>query len=375
MRQPSFTTYAPELSSEPLLSRFELDSADYLLGIGSFGKVYRVKCRASGLTFALKVLYKQQFEARDLLNVLLTEISLHSAMQDQHVISLVDSFEDEEHVFMVLEYASQGSLYEVLRHRRLTEREARGYFLQVCRGVRYLHDNEVIHRDLKPENLLIMQDGTLKICDFGWSFKGSQTRDTFCGTIDYMAPEMLQRQGHSYEVDVWALGILLFEMLQGKVPGPDLSFEGEVSSEAQDLISKLLQKHPSDRLSLREVMAHDWVNDHRSSGCLKPHYQASALDSTWDSKYEAERLAIEEQSSDFYAAVERTWFVDATHEVVRAVPLIKEDEGLPHAPRTHEFIVPLDWSDFSRSSRKRIRQPPKTTFWSWVGSIFGCSTR
>lgn len=159
-------------------------------------------------------------------------------------------------------------------------------------GLLYLHLNYIIHRDLKPENILLDSKENVKICDFGWCVKTTEQRTTFCGTLDYMAPEMFSTEGHSFEVDVWALGVLLYELLHGKAPfsansGTDVGLnivncqyeiEGHVSEDAADLISKLLTFAPEDRLKPVDILRHCWVekwNERPIGGvvsCIVPGY-------------------------------------------------------------------------------------------------------
>jgi len=132
----------------------------------------------------------------------------------------------------------------------------------------------VIHRDIKPENLLIGAQGEIKIADFGWSVHApTSRRNTLCGTLDYLPPEMVEGREHDEQVDVWSLGVLLYEFLVGvppfeaeghgatyrRISRVDLKFPPEVSTDAQDLIRKLLVKEPSQRLRLKDVPNHPWI--------------------------------------------------------------------------------------------------------------------
>lgn len=122
-----------------------------------------------------------------------------------------------------MEHIEKGSLFELLRKRKqFSEDEAFYYFVQVVSGLYFMHQHGFIHRDLKPENLLIGENNELKICDFGWCVEfdadENRPRTTFCGTLEYMAPEMISSKPHTHLVDVWSLGILLFELCHGKAP-------------------------------------------------------------------------------------------------------------------------------------------------------------
>jgi len=149
------------------------------------------------------------------------EVEIHKTLKHENIIRLFTSLEDENYIYLVLEYAAQGNLFYTIRNKkRLTEDEAFYYFIQTCAGIYFLHKNGLIHRDIKPENLLIGDQNILKICDFGWCVQSSNTeaRMTFCGTLEYMAPEMIQNLSHNHNLDIWCLGILLFELVHGGAP-------------------------------------------------------------------------------------------------------------------------------------------------------------
>jgi serine/threonine protein kinase len=149
------------------------------------------------------------------------EVELHKRLKHDNIVKLYTSFEDEQYVYLVLEYADKGNLFFYIRKRSLKEAEAYHYFRQTCAGIKYLHDNGLIHRDIKPENLLLSGEDvhTLKICDFGWcAEQGDEGRSTFCGTLEYMAPEMLSNAPHDKSLDLWSLGILLYELVHKKAP-------------------------------------------------------------------------------------------------------------------------------------------------------------
>jgi len=128
---------------------------------------------------------------------------------------------------MVLEYASGGSLNEKIKfgYGQLSKILVKRYFRDVCEAVKYLHENNYMHRDIKPENILITKDNHAKLCDFGFA-SILEYRSTLCGTFEYMAPEMIQKKPYDYKIDIWALGILLFELIQGFAP-----FKGESGEE------------------------------------------------------------------------------------------------------------------------------------------------
>lgn len=257
----------------------ELEQKGKVLGKGSYGEVRLMLHTPTQQKYALKVVLprqinKAQFQRQNNLQIMKREILLHRQLDHPNIIKLHDHMEDSENVYLVLEYADRGSLfYEIRRQKRLPDDKARTYFRQVCEGVQYLHENDIIHRDIKPENILLDSTGCVKICDFGWCAKGTETRTTFCGTLDYMAPEMVMGAGHTFAVDIWALGVLLFELVHGTAPfiarkdadkcqqilGLTYSIDPSFSPDLRDLISNLIKVAPEERLPLSQVLAHPWL--------------------------------------------------------------------------------------------------------------------
>ncbi|KAG7396093.1 hypothetical protein PHYBOEH_002795 [Phytophthora boehmeriae] len=185
---------------------------------------------------------------------------------------------DATRVYLVLKYAGGGDLYVKMRDmpgKRFPERQAMMYIAQLVSALEACHHQHVIHRDIKLENLLLSDEGTIQLADFGWSsanVTAANRRDTLCGTLDYLSPEMIRGDKYDESVDIWAVGIIMFELLVGKPPfmAPDQSetieriTEGQlfvppqVSLAAKDLIQRILQKSPEKRPSLQDIKAHRW---------------------------------------------------------------------------------------------------------------------
>jgi serine/threonine protein kinase len=186
-----------------------------------------------------------------------------------------------------MEYASQGQLYSIIKkHKKLCQIIAKQYMKEIISAIQYLHTRSppIIHRDIKPENILIDQEGNCKLADFGWANfdNGRKNIDTFGGTPEYLAPEMINQCGHDKSVDIWALGILLFEMLTGRIPFNfsenktqlynsikilKINWTDDFPHLAKDLISKILCINPNERLSLEEILNHQWF---RETPSLRP---------------------------------------------------------------------------------------------------------
>ena len=246
------------------------------LGKGAYGLVKLVLHVPTSISYALKVVSKAQFLHESSIQAIKREIRLHKSLDHPHVIKLHDYLEDTDHLYLVLEYAARGSLFRYMQKSGcLSEPRARHYFLQTCLGVQYLHSHNVIHRDLKPENLLISATNDIKICDFGWCTLGSETSAAFGGTLDYMAPEIVACTTHSFEVDIWALGVLLFELVHGRAPFNavkksekckqilSLSYtcDSKLSPSLQNLIQSLLRAVPQHRLSIADILTHPWLQE------------------------------------------------------------------------------------------------------------------
>ena len=248
------------------------------LGTGSFGRVYLVTHNITKKKYALKVINKhkviQSYGNCDLIH---NEIDIHSKLNHPNIIKLYNMLETEEEINILLEYAQNGSLYSLIkRENGLPESLASKYFLQIVNAVYFLHQNNIIHRDIKPENILIGDNNLLKLCDFGWAKELTMNnRSTFCGTVEYMAPEIVGSGKYDCGVDIWSLGILLYELLIGhspfkskkdkntmiKIQLHDLVFDKNkpLSKDCKDLIQGLLDMNPLNRFKLKDIFEHPFI--------------------------------------------------------------------------------------------------------------------
>ncbi|KAL4465052.1 hypothetical protein ABPG72_012235 [Tetrahymena utriculariae] len=247
------------------------------LGQGSYGTVRLAIDKSDGQKYAIKMMHKSTIFQYCTIDNLKREIKIQKRMNHPNICKLYHYFEDKQYVYLVLEYAEQGSLFHNLRKvKKFSEELAFRFFYQTCLGIDHLHKNSIIHRDLKPENLLIDGKGDIKLCDFGWSAeqRNSIVRKTFCGTVDYMPPEMIENQPHDQRVDIWCLGILLYELIHGYAPflGHDdqtklknirnrqeIVFEPFVPKDLEELIRGILQHNPLHRLSMDDIFRHRWM--------------------------------------------------------------------------------------------------------------------
>lgn len=245
------------------------------LGRGKFGTVYLAREKRSKFIVALKCLQKRQLMKAGCEHQLRREIEIQSHMRHKHILRMYGYFYDAKRIYLILEFSPRGELYKLLIGKgRFNERTSAQYICDLSKALSYCHSKHVIHRDLKPENLLVGMKGELKIADFGWSVHApTSRRNTFCGTLDYLPPEMIEGRDHDEQVDVWSLGILMYEFLVGcppfeaeghsatyrRISRVDLKFPKWMSDDARDLISKLLQKDPNKRMALGRIPSHPFV--------------------------------------------------------------------------------------------------------------------
>jgi len=269
---------APRAKRKWKLSDFDIGRP---LGRGKFGCVYLARERNTKYICALKVLFKSQLSKAGVEYQLRREIEIQSHLRHANILRLYGYFYDENRVYLILEYAGKGELYKVLQKEgRFSEEKTSRYIAMLADALRYCHTKHVIHRDIKPENLLLGVKGELKIADFGWSVHApNNRRQTLCGTLDYLPPEMIEGAEHDSNVDVWSLGVLMFEFLVGHPPFEaqeyaetysriakvDLKYPPYISEDAKDLINRLLVKNPRDRLPLEECLRHPFILKHASS--------------------------------------------------------------------------------------------------------------
>ena len=201
-----------------------------VLGVGSFGKVYLARHVKQNKLYAIKHCNKANvISSGQSLNIIHREIAAHKSIIHPNVVRMYNAQENKESFYMILEYMPSGTLFSLIRkHKGISEVNAFKYFIQVVSAIVFLHENGYAHRDLKPENLLLDEEDNLKLCDFGWCVDvTSGERGTFCGTYEYMAPEIVKEQPYKLSIDVWSLGILLYELIHGYSPFRATKVKGE----------------------------------------------------------------------------------------------------------------------------------------------------
>lgn len=275
-----------------------------VLGKGTFSKVYACHQLNSNQIFAIKVVSKTFLLKNNLKEQFMKEIKIHFLMDHQNIIRLHKVFENRTYIFMVMEYSENGTIADLIERRKtLSEVESRYYFRSLLEGIKYIHEKNVVHRDLKPANLIISNKMELKIADFGLAstIVDKKRRRTFCGTPFFIAPEIvLRKDGHSYEVDYWSAGIILYNMAYGKCPfysetteevykkikESEFATEANVSPELNDLLKKLLCKSPEDRATYDICFASPFLAKLRGPDFLPAHFLETAPSESFINKYE-----------------------------------------------------------------------------------------
>ncbi|KAK6541234.1 Cell cycle serine/threonine-protein kinase cdc5/MSD2 [Orbilia ellipsospora] len=252
---------------------------DRLLGEGGFARCFEVY-NPDGELFAAKVVSKKSLSSARMKSKFLGELQVHKTMEHPNIVRFKECFEDPQNVYMILELCNNKSLMDLLRKRKFfTEPEARYFLIQMLGAVKYMHSRNVIHRDLKLGNIFLDEDMNVKIGDFGLAallIDGTERKNTICGTPNYIAPEVLfgKDEGHSFEVDLWSLGIILYAMLVGKPPFQSGNVKEiyqkikvatysypanppqQISEEAKDLINGLLSPDPRNRPTIDQIADH-----------------------------------------------------------------------------------------------------------------------
>ena len=193
-----------------------------LLGKGSFGKVYLVKRKLTEKYYAMKILMKELIHTQNLTKYIYTEKKVQSELKHPFIVRLHCAFQTKNRVFMVMDYCRGGDLgYALQREERFSESRAKIYLAEVLLAIQALHSREIVYRDLKPDNVVLDENGHAVLTDFGLSKEGvtgNEDTKSFCGSVAYLAPEVLCRSGHGRSVDWYLLGVLLYEMLVGLPP-------------------------------------------------------------------------------------------------------------------------------------------------------------
>jgi serine/threonine protein kinase len=251
-----------------------------VLGIGGFGKVRLVKILETDQLMVLKTQSKKAILAKNMEAVVINEIQLMREMHHPYIAKLYGAFQDKCYIHMALELLQGGDFFGFLKHQnKFPEEKSIFYSSVVILALEALHSVKIAYRDLKPENLVFDKRGYIKLVDFGLAKRvKSGITWTLCGTPDYMAPEIVNNKGHGCPVDWWALGTIIYEMIDGYPPfyhsnqmkvyqrilSSEVKFSKHFSPDCRDFLTKLLNKNQTQRLGyvvnegITEIQKHPW---------------------------------------------------------------------------------------------------------------------
>ena len=318
---------------------------DKSIGNGTFGSVWKVRNKITKEICAIKVINKEYIIKQNMTEQIKKEIEIMYKLNHPHIIKLLSHFEDNDDFCLIMEYASRGQLYSFIKkQKKLNQISSKQYIKEIISAVKYLHSMNppIIHRDIKPENILIDQNGNCKLGDFGFAkYENEENKndDNYCGTLEYLAPETLNNlnnQNIGKSVDIWSLGILLFEMLTGRLPFKiekdkldlyknsnnselwKINWTDDFPKLAKDLISRILVPDPDKRLNLDQILSHQWFIDTPS---LRPFLNKNCINCSEKKKLEIKLLGYNSESKNNI----KKYDSEKKHIVIK---LIKNDENL-----------------------------------------------
>ncbi|XP_010828555.1 PREDICTED: ribosomal protein S6 kinase alpha-1 [Bison bison bison] len=336
LKEISITHHVKAGSEKADPSHFELLK---VLGQGSFGKVFLVRKVTrpdSGHLYAMKVLKKATLKVRDRVRTKM-ERDILADVNHPFVVKLHYAFQTEGKLYLILDFLRGGDLFTRLsKEVMFTEEDVKFYLAELALGLDHLHSLGIIYRDLKPENILLDEEGHIKLTDFGLSKEAidhEKKAYSFCGTVEYMAPEVVNRQGHTHSADWWSYGVLMFEMLTGSLPfqGKDrketmtlilkakLGMPQFLSTEAQSLLRALFKRNPANRLGSGPDGAEE----------IKRHVFYSTID--WNKLY---RREIKPPFKPAVAQPDDTFYFDT--EFTSRTP--KDSPGIPPSAGAHQLF-------------------------------------
>ena len=277
-------------SQNPLLDESDINSKisekDFtsikLIGKGSYGNVFLVRYKRNNKIYAMKVLNKSLLREQNQENNTKSERNLMIQISCPFIVNIKFAFQNDFKLFLVQEFLQGGDLFfHIHTQPKFSNEKTKFYVTELVIAIEFLHKNNMLYRDLKPENILIDANGHIKLTDFGLSkiLSNSEKTYTICGTVQYLAPEILYGEGYNKAVDWWSLGCIMYEMLTGKLPFKQLKngklnievykkeirYPEYIEDDAKDLMSKLMEKDPTKRLGTGEkgwedVKAHPYFD-------------------------------------------------------------------------------------------------------------------
>ena len=272
----------PESAQKGLEREVKITDFDIIkeLGSGSFGNVYLVRHKVTKAEYAIKAIDKRNKTNQEEKPYFRREVEVMYKVHHKNVVKLFGHFEDNNYCYFIMEYISKGNVYNLLptdKKKRLSTKVCSFIIRDIISAVYFLHHMHppIIHRDIKPENVLLGDNLVAKLTDFGWSnyMRDDEKRTTVCGTPIYLAPEIMEEKEHDEAVDLWCIGVLLFELVTATPPflGNDLdtlkenvlklkiNWPKDINVDAKNLIMKILKLEPKQRLPLEEMIKHPFI--------------------------------------------------------------------------------------------------------------------
>ena len=272
------------LENEPKITDFILLKE---LGVGSFGRVLLVQHKITQAQYAIKAIDKRNKDNIEESPYFRREIEIMYRIHHPNVVKLFGHFEDNTYCYFIMEYIPGGNIYSLCPKNGIpliSTQMVASLMKDVISAIYYLHhmNPPIIHRDIKPENVLLGEGNVAKLTDFGWSnyMQGYSKRTTVCGTPIYLAPEIINNTGHDEKIDIWCIGVLMFELMTGQPPwkGDDITtlkynirrlkinWPKTMDPDARDLITKILRYIPEERISLRGMLMHPFFTKYFPDG-------------------------------------------------------------------------------------------------------------
>ncbi|CAD8133768.1 unnamed protein product [Paramecium octaurelia] len=352
------TQISPKLNREILFSKNAFNF-EFVIGIGGFGKVWKVQHKKTSLTFAMKEMSKALIVTKKSVHSVMNERQLLSQLKNSFIVNMNYAYQDRENLYLVMDYMKGGDLrYHIGKMRRFNEQSTKFFIACILLGLEYIHSNKIIHRDIKPENLVLDEKGYVHITDFGIArtAKTENNSDT-SGTPGYMAPEVMCRQNHTYAVDYFALGVIAYEFMLGRRPYLGRSRQeirdqilakqvqirkSEVpddwSLDAVDFINQLLQRKPQNRLGYsgsQEIKDHPWFAqfpwDKLQNKTLTPPFIPNATEDNFDQK----QIILEDEENN---------------ELIQSNIVLLRDQSIQDQFQGYEFYYHANSSSTEQSS-------------------------
>lgn len=285
----------------------------HLIGQGGYGKVWQVKYKTTNEIYAMKVFRKDFLVKSKAVSSTFVERDVLKKCLHPNIVRLHFAFQDEDRLYLVMDYINGGQLFNVLRDGDSVadEKLARFYMAELVLALEYLHDNNIVHRDLKPENILIDEDGHILLTDFGLAkedISNENRTSSFCGTLEYMSPEMIQGQPYSFSTDMWSIGVLLYDILMGRPPfmhsnnsvlqkkimTEKIKLPSYLDASTHAVIKGLIERNVERRLTIKKLKSHaffkgvDWekLQNHEVQPPFRPKVTRGMSDvSNFDEKF------------------------------------------------------------------------------------------